>query len=370
MFSFAHKHVLIVSPEPWGEVRMSKHHYAEALVHHKAKVTFLEPYDPEAPVVRKTETITVVNGFKPTPGLRFLPRFLRIHLALRDAKRLLAVTDAVDVVWSFDNSRLFDLDVFEDAYLIHHCMDANMDFQLARTVRHAHVNLAVTDEIAERMAKARWRYRLVSNVCKVPHGWAGYKTGQIEVPAASGKRAFYAGNLAIGYIHWDWLLSLIGAHSEVEFVFAGNADPEGARPEFKDSAAAGIAQLQAASNVTLLGRIPARHLPDWYAASDVLLLVYDFERFGPQVYNSHKLTEYLASGTPVVATWTKAFEEDDFLPMAETLEELHADFLEALQLAPETDVFEGERVRYAEYCAYPNLVNVVARYFERPWLKA
>ena len=219
MFSFAYKHVLIVSRA--RKRCASKHHYAEALVHHKAKVTFLEPYDPEAPAVRKTETITVVNGFKPTPGLRFLPRFLRIHLALRDAKRLLAVTGAVDVVWSFDNSRLFDLDVFEDAYLIHHCMDANMDFQLARTVRHAHVNLAVTDEIAERMAKARWRYRLVSNVCKVPHGWAGYKTGQIEVPAASGKRAFYAGNLAIGYIHWDWLLSLIGAHSEVEFVFAG-----------------------------------------------------------------------------------------------------------------------------------------------------
>lgn len=370
MFSFAHKHVLIVSPEPWGEVRMSKHHYAEALLHHKAKVTFLEPYDPAAPAVRTTEAITVVNGFKPTPGLRFLPRFLRIHLARRDARRLLAVTGQADVVWSFDNSRLFDLDVFRDAYLIHHCMDANMDFQLARTVRHAHVSLAVTDEIAMRMAKARWKYRLESNVCMLPHGWAGYITGQIEVPPAAGKRAFYAGNLAIGYIHWDWLMSLIDAHPDVEFVFAGNADPEAARPEFKDAAAAGIARLQAAPNVTLLGRIPARHLPDWYAASDVLLLVYDFERFGPQVHNSHKLTEYLASGTPVVATWTEAFEEDEFLPMADSKEDLHAEFLSALALTPETDVDRSDRIDYAEYCAYPSLVNLVAGYLERRWYKA
>lgn len=357
MFSFLNQHVLIVSPEPWGLVRLSKHHYALALVQAGARVTFVAPFEAGAPPVLNQDGIQVIRGFKPTTGMRHLPGPLRKAAAQRDAKRLLKWSGPADVVWSFDNSRLFDLDVFRPAKCIHHCMDANMDFEFERAVSSADCCAGVTHEITERMRATN------PEAIYMPHGWSDVFS-DFTAPKSSGKRAFYAGNLAIGYIHWPWLLGAIDAHPEVAFVFAGNADPALAKPLFRSEVTRGIEALKARPNVELLGPVPAAQLPAWYQASDALLLVYDFERFGSQVHNSHKLTEYLASGTPVVATFTQDFEAqpDPLFPMARDGEAFNQQLTAALALTSNIDPLRPARMAYARAHSYPALVERMAQH--------
>lgn len=335
---------------------MSKHHYALALARVGARVSFLEPFDAQQAAIREEDGVQVVNGFEPLRGLRHLPTMLRKPCARRAAKGLLKRIGSVDVVWSFDNSRLFDLEVFKPARLIHHCMDANMDFEFERAARSADVCAGVTQEITQRLAQFN------PNSTHLPHGWAGGGASG-RPPKVSTKTVFYAGNLAIGYIHWEWLLGLVRAFPETQFVFAGNADATLAKEIFQEEVTAGIAALKALPNVELLGSIPAKQLPGWYAAAHALLLVYDFERFGGQVHNSHKLTEYLASGTPVVATYTHDFAALDpaLFPMAQTGDQLQSQLSTVLELTPATDLLRQSRMDFARAHAYPQLVERMAK---------
>src|SRR5688572_10568166 len=162
------KTILLVSPEPWNHIFVSKHHYAVHLSRRGNKVYFLGPPGDKASV----EATRFENLFNVTykgfpPGLRFFPAQVRRKIIARTYSELIALckTD-FDVVWSFDNSVFFDLSALPATALkISHIVDYNQDFQTKRAASTADFCFCTSDVILNRLSGYSDR------VHKINHGY-------------------------------------------------------------------------------------------------------------------------------------------------------------------------------------------------------
>lgn len=299
------KNILLISPEPWDHVFVSKHHYAVHLTRRGNRVCFLNP---PSDCLKVTKTfipnLSVVDYKGFVSGLRFLPRLLRKQIVtnvFHDIQKQVGLE--FDVVWSFDNSVFYDLNVLPGApKTICHIVDLNQDFQTARAARSASVCFCTTDLIRKRLLQYN------SRVFKINHGFNDVGTSlNKRLAGNSNVKALYAGNLAMAYIDWVILANVIENHPDVDFVFLGpGADV--LNQDSKNNASKRM--VMSRSNVYLVGRVNSEELIAYYASADILLIAYQEERHRDQA-NPHKMMEYLGSGKVVVATHTMEYADLD-----------------------------------------------------------
>ena len=299
---FEHKNILIVSPEPWDHIFVSKHHYAVHLANRGNVVFFLNPPGRE---YRRTSTpfenVFQIDyrGFPPL--LRFYPAFLQrlvMSYVYRKIERLCG--NQFDVIWSFDNSVFFNFTFLSSNVLkISHIVDVNQDFQTAKAAATADFCFCNTELIKERLS----RYN--RNTSKINHGYAPQPLrASREGVKRSRITAIYAGNLAIPYIDWNVFAEVVSNHPDVDFVFIG-PDVKGRRSdELTQSAKNKVAD---SSNVLFAGRVLFEDLQAYYSSADVLMIAYMEKYHDNQVANTHKMIEYLGSGKAVVATYTSEY---------------------------------------------------------------
>ena len=289
------KKILLVSPEPWNHIFVSKHHYAIHLSRRGNEVYYLGP-----PVDKTSlESTRFENLFNVTyegfpRGLRFYPTQVRRKIMARTYEQLtvLCKTD-FDIVWSFDNSVFFDLSALPASALkISHIVDYNQDFQTGKAASSADFCFCASDAIMNKLSLYS------ENVHKINHG---YSVGLVDrvTPVRSAKiTALYAGNLSIPYIDWNLLSTCVNNHPEVNFLFVG--------PVVKYSSE--MTMLAAKQNVTFVGRVSSEELTRYYDLADVLLVAYKEQFHNDQTTNPHKIMEYLGSGKVIVATRTAEYE--------------------------------------------------------------
>jgi glycosyltransferase involved in cell wall biosynthesis len=294
------KNILLISPEPWDHIFVSKHHYAVHLANEN-KVYFLNP--PSGVFsLEQTENpnlkIIHYRGF--VSGIRFLPGFVQRHFmrkVLADIHGL--VKSDFDVIWSFDNSVFYDFSIFSKTVLtISHIVDLNQNFQTAKAARSADICFCTSDLIMKRLKKFN------SRVFKIGHGYnASIARGGVSLPGTSPTKVVYAGNLAMPYIDWVLLERIVSQNPNLDFIFIGpNVD------KFS-GALASMAAKRAVSRMTntfFTGRLDANDLASYYAAAHVLIVAYQ-EKFQNDQANPHKMMEYLGSGKVIVATWTAEY---------------------------------------------------------------
>ena len=125
------KNILLVSPQPWDHVFISKHHYAEELARKGNTAYFLEPpSETGKPGIRVHPHKTIENLFL-ISWRPFFPRIIRFHLF--PLYKLLAALQArlisqkigcsLDVVWSFDFNLFPNLKAFGATFNIFHTAD-------------------------------------------------------------------------------------------------------------------------------------------------------------------------------------------------------------------------------------------------------
>ncbi|MGB0424883.1 MAG: hypothetical protein ACPGED_11180, partial [Flavobacteriales bacterium] len=99
---------MIVSPEAWGKNKLSKHHYAIGLAERGNQVFFLQAPNEYGTTTSGHEKIQIID-YKPFTGLSKLPEILAKRILKREWKRVFHMIGLVpDLIWSFDNSVLFD----------------------------------------------------------------------------------------------------------------------------------------------------------------------------------------------------------------------------------------------------------------------
>ncbi|MBA4054335.1 MAG: hypothetical protein C0490_06460, partial [Marivirga sp.] len=150
---FKSKKILLISPEGWNHLFVSKHHYAIELSKHN-KVFFLNPPSKEFSIVKsKYDNLWVVDYTPFIKGLRFLPRFLQLYFMRRKFKRIQKLASSqFDCVWSFDNSVFFDFSFLPKEMLkISHIVDYSQNFQFSQTASSADICFGVSQNIVDRL---------------------------------------------------------------------------------------------------------------------------------------------------------------------------------------------------------------------------
>lgn len=298
------KSILIVSPEPWSHIFVSKHHYAVYLATRNNKVYFLNPpssnYEIGETPYPNLKTISY-RGF--VPKLRSLPKATRKFFVKRVYNKLSKLCGCqFDIIWSFDNSVFFDLDLLpNDVYKISHIVDLNQDFEFDRAARSADICFATTSYILERQLKQNKNSHFVN------HGFDNVKKSkeQLKLDFLRKDNSYsigYTGNLDIPYLDWKLLRTTIDNLKKETFYFAGPC---------KDIEL--VNWLNSQPNVSYIGSIEPKLLASFYDQMDILIVCYKADEYKEQLANPHKMMSYLASGNPIVTTFTEEYAKYDNL---------------------------------------------------------
>jgi glycosyltransferase involved in cell wall biosynthesis len=317
----SNKTILLISPEPWSYIFVSKHHYAIKLAERGNSVYFLNApsADLKADVVieeTKYKGVYVIDYIAPFKGLRFLPAFLRNGIERRFIKKLgKKINKTFDIIWNFENSRFYDFRfASKEVVKVYHQVDLDQNYHPSIAAKTADIVFAVNDVIKNHLES-------FSPVLKIPHAFSGNFTGQArkllngdtsEIKQHERLQVYYVGNLESTYLDHRLLQQLVMEHPEADFNLVG---PCG------DSEV--VKKLAEYKHVHLVGKHTPEQVMKFLDDADILLLLYAVDLFPDQRTSSHKVMEYLASGKAIVSTHLGEFDDKPgLLYMAKKSEDL------------------------------------------------
>lgn len=345
------KNILIVSPEHWTHIFLSKHHYAITLAGLGNQVFFVNPPSDAfriTPSDYRGLQIVDYKGF--LPGLQYLPKWLRKMIQRRVFNQIEKRIDKkINLVWSFDNSVFYDLDFLPKRVMsISHMVDQNQDFQFERAARSSNLFLCVTQHILKKAQVFNPQSYFIN------HGYdTSVRPEPIELELSGKLRVGYAGSLDMKYIDWDIVEQVVRKHQELNFYFAGHTK------EFR---------LKHLDNAIYIGKLSKSALFDFYRQMDLLILAYKADEYQEQLANSHKMMEYLGTGKPIVATSTLHYRPySDIIAMSDKNREWPALFTKTVQDFPVwNDVSKSEaRKQVALENTYLKQIDRISKLIEQ-----
>ncbi|MEP0368882.1 MAG: hypothetical protein ABJN36_05200 [Cyclobacteriaceae bacterium] len=306
------KEILIISPEPWSHIFVSKHHYALHLARRGNRVYFLNPPTDQNKVTPSDyENLDILDYSGFVNGLRFFPKLLRKLVFKRVWRKLEQMARArFDVIWSFDNSVFYDFDALPKSVLkISHIVDLNQDFMTREAASTADVCFATTGQIKDRLSKFN------SRTFQITHGVniSEKPMTNVILPGLNRLKVVYAGNLGMPYLDWEILSEAGKELPQVDFVFYGpGVDELDVYSNAQRTSKEAFLNLE---NTCFPGKVDSETLSAVYLSGHVLLISYQELHHHDQA-NPHKMMEYLASGKPIVATYTAEYADLDFIGMS------------------------------------------------------
>lgn len=348
------KNILLISPEPWSDMKVSKHHYAEHLAK-KNRVFFLNPPGHTFELQKQSDQLFILD-YKPTfKGLKWLPQWISAQLIKLEFNQLQENARLIfDVVWNFDPSRFFNLKKIE-ALKICHIVDWNQKFQRNLLAKTSDICFSTSSYLQEELGRFNQHSYFIN------HGYAKRKVVDINLPDQQDQRlkAGYIGNLNIKYLDWSLIHQVVINHPEVLFYMIGPYDLKAARENMK--------KVHSLENIRFVGKIHSELIPSYLARMDLLFLAYKADEYPKQLANPHKLLEYLGSGKPIVSTFTKAYEDQlSLIAMGEKNKEFLQNFDATCQIENDTAMSLSEmRIKLAESNAYEQQIIKIVTYLNK-----
>ncbi|MCG7856213.1 hypothetical protein MD537_04515 [Flavihumibacter sediminis] len=316
------KTILIISPQAWGTMFVSKHHYAIELAKYGNIVYFLNP-----PTSTKRGSI-IITPFESQPGLFIIdhrlwfPYNLKFHaiglfhrlMHFHIKKLLKIINKKIDIIWSFDLGNIYDLDSFpRNSLKLFHPVDEPLNKTALDSGIKSEVIFSVTREILEKYEP----YHIPSFV--INHGVTetflgiGLKNGIEGTPVRVG----FSGNLLRNDLDRPVLLDIISNNPGCIFEFWGsyNAKQANVGGDEDEAATKFINQLKSNPNVVLHGAVSSKTLAAGLADMDVFLICYDINKDQSKGTNYHKIMEFLALGQVIVSNNVTAYKERPDLVM-------------------------------------------------------
>ncbi len=312
------KTILILSPQMWGTMFLSKHHYACSLAKRGNRVCFLNPPEYNKNLLKTQIETEEVDGFEHLKVIHHRPGFSNLFyfhspflyrfLMQRHVKKILQVIqEPVDIVWSFDIGNLYPLRFFSKSKMrVFHPVDEPLTTNAIAAADHSDIIISVTKEILNKYAHLNIPRYLISHgvsdhFFKLPISNTVHK--QLHVG--------FSGNLTRQDIDRNTLLRLIKDYPEIAFHFWGVYDSRKSNISGggDTDTCAFIQQLHEMKNVKLHGPVSTEILVGGYSEMDLFLICYDIQKDQSKGTNYHKVMEFLSTGKPIVSNNITAFHE-------------------------------------------------------------
>jgi hypothetical protein len=317
------KRILVISPQPWGEIHVSKHHYAIELAKKNNQVVFLNPLKLGKPAmsvmlspVKAFPNLTIANVTLPIPAfLRFKWRNLYDLLIDFFSSRLSKKMGGFDVVWCFDPNYFHNLKKMAPVAIYHPVDPIIEQFQI-RCGKYSDVIISVSHEILKAFKQLATPQFIVNHGISeqfqllASKNYANIESYVYHKP--SRLKFGYVGNLLRKEIDWPLIYSIIGQNPHVDFNFWG---PDGSGSsnlagDDSEQTTNRIQKLKSYANVKLNGIVRAEALPQAIADMDGFLLIYKYIKGQSDRSNSHKILEFFCTGKTLVSFKVKAYESN------------------------------------------------------------
>lgn len=326
MSALSNKTILLISPQSWGKMFLSKHHYAIELAKKGNRVFFLSPPEKELSNSILIESVAHIEGLYIIRHKINFPYNIKFHaiglfhwLMERQIKKILKqLKEPIDIVWSFDLGYLYPFKFFpRKALKIFHPVDEPVNEIAISSASGADIILSVTREILD-------KYKLY----KIPgyfinHGISNSFLQQsfLEKSLSNPISVGFSGNLLRSDIDRPIFLQIIKNHPEIIFEcwgsfklnqanIGGNSDRE--TEEF-------IEALKKFPNVILHGAVSTEILAKEFQRMDAFLICYDIQKDQSGGTNYHKVMEYLSAGKVIISNNISTYKDQpDLISMTES----------------------------------------------------
>ena len=374
MSSLRNKTILIVSPNQWGAIRVSKHHYAVELAARGNRVFFLNPPDAKARsrlAIEPTEVVGLsVVTYRPfvSYSLRFRSRALFDIIASAHVRWILkSLGSRINVVWCFDLNLYRDLRWFGARVRIFHPVDQVVEEHQRGIASSATLVLSVSEEILKNVRNAGVRSQLVGHGLGAAFAArANIKRNDVEKEPTGHLRVGYVGNLFIPYLDRLTIRELVLSHPKIEFHFWGPSSAKESNVGGSDSDEFNsfVDFLRSRSNVILHGKQPPDTIAEQLYRMNVLLICYATANDPNRGCNSHKILEYLSTGRVIVSSHVPDYaDRPELISMVPTVDNtglpaLFAETMRDLEML-NSHVRSQTRIRFALENTYAKQIDRV-----------
>lgn len=320
-FVFYDQTILLISPQAWGKMFVTKHHYAVELAARGNLVYFLNPPDNIHWSWRSRRRRIVIKStsYKNVHLVEhqlFFPYILKFHarnlfdvLMKRHLRGLESLIEKkIDIVWSFDHGNISPLNYFRHVFKIFHPVDLAKKVEALKAAESANLVLSVADEILEQYEDCKTPKHLIR------HGVAdAFLQGE---PAHINKQTIQVG-LAGNWLELDLdftcLLKIITRHPNLTFNFYGSYYLEESNlGKYRESEEYihFTNALGPLKNVLLHGALFYTELAIQYKNMDAFLICYNLKKDQSKGTNYHKIMEFLGTGRVVIANNISAYKNN------------------------------------------------------------
>lgn len=358
---FQNKNILIVSPDSWGGIFVSKHHYAVELSKRGNRVFFLNPPGNYSNICKSSySNLSIINYKGFLKGLRFFPTFIQRQLVRNEFNKIQKISGVkLDIIWSFDNSVFYDLYALPLSLIkISHIVDSSQNFQTETAAKTADICFCNTDFLLKKLIAFN------NNTFKIQHGYShSFSVTEENLPGKGRLKCVYVGNLSIPYLNWQIIQEIVKENPRVDFIFVG---PEGTGNKSRVGSSKDLKLIKEFSNTYFAGKVLPEKIFSYLQKADVLLIAYKANEYREQLANSHKLIEYLASGKVVVSSYTDEYRHKNLLQMVEKDEELPDMFKNVIQNIQyyNSEEVAKRRIAYAQDNTYAKQVSRIEKIME------
>ncbi len=314
------KTILIISPDKWNNLRLSKHNYAEELAEMGNNVFYLLPPETRQsrkPIIQRklSNNLQLVEFNTFVKGERFIPstilNFIRKYQAT-ELKKLLG--GSIDIVWSFYGAQFFDLSVFGKSFKIFHPVDKIIDPAFFKTAKNANIVLSVAQNILDDLKPFNKNLHVINH--GINHAYED-EAKQIPVPyqRSSVVKIGYVGNLIRPDIDHAIFLKMIHENPSIEFHLWGSYENKHIQwnQESDQQVLKFVEALKSSPNVFLKGLVHPEDVRMQTREMDLFLCCYDAAKEMNQCSNNHKLMEYFSNGKIVVSHFVQTYAEKRYL---------------------------------------------------------
>jgi glycosyltransferase involved in cell wall biosynthesis len=369
--------VIALVVDDWGQEWMSRHQILTRLAKY-FQVVWVNPSHDWRHTFRRPDTkdlpaFSLDPGFQVYEAEFWLPRFYKPRLLaeytfrkrLHRARELLLARGCRKIilyVWRPEFAA--SLDAVKYDLSCYHIVDEYTfsDVDLPNSDQEKELLKRVDQVFVHTPALLEKKGLLNSCVSLVPNGVA-YQSFAASLPEPAALRAIphprigYAGYLK-KTLDWNLLSDLSNKHPDYSFVFVGAKKNE-------ETTVRAVQELSRRPNVHFLGRVTTAQMSHFPQHFDVCMMPYLLNDYTNYVYPL-KLHEYLASGTPVVASPTRLLKEfRGTIQLCSGAQEWSIAISNALQ--PQANSPEAREIRQAvaRKHDWDFLVNSIARVFCR-----
>lgn len=379
------KTYLLISPQPWGKMYLSKHNYAIELVEAGNKVYFLNP-----PTYKKVSTKLDVKVKEELPNLFLVDYFLSspVHILRFKARpvydfiiqhsliRRLNKLAKFDEVWCFDPNIFSSFKPFNAKKKLLFVVDQHDNSTVKKLAKDADGIATISSLILDYFNFSD-KPKLLLN-----HGLNKTFTALAKERLKAGLsdknnhpvKVAYVGNLLQAHrMDYKTLQTIITENREIHFHFYGpyeeknNTLGSSISEELKQF----LAFLKNSSNVHLHGILTQDKLAAEMQQMDGFLTCYDYRIDYNKSSNCHKIIEYLSIGKVCIANRIMTYENKEGLiemPDEYTNENLPALFKKVMNNltgynSPEK---QQHRIAFALENTYRKNIDTITKFMEEP----